>query len=75
MLGYRWTMLGGGDLLVLLVGALGAAMLVGNMAALLRPPARTKAGDLAQAPRGRTVSMAVVGGLACLWTLATLFTR
>ncbi len=50
-------------------------MLVGNMAALFRPPARTKSGDLAQAPRGRTVSMAVVGLLACVWTLATLLTR
>ena len=68
-------MLGGGELLVLLVGALGAAMLVGNMAALFRPPAQTKSGDLAQAPRGRTVSMAVVGLLACVWTVATLLTR
>ena len=68
-------MLGGSDLLVYLVGALGAAMLVGNVAALLRPPARAKIGDLPVAPRNRTVAMAVVGALACLWTIATLLTR
>ena len=75
VLGYGAAMLGGSDLLVYLVGALGAAMLVGNVAALLRPPARAKAGDLPVAPRGRTVTMAVVGALACLWAMATLFTR
>lgn len=67
-------MLGGADLLVMIVGALGAAMLVGNVMALVRPPARVKEGDLAQAPRGRTILMAVVGGLACLWALASLVT-
>ena len=50
-------------------------MLVGNVAALLRPPARAKAGDLPVAPRGRTVAMVVVGALACLWAMATLLTR
>ena len=65
-------MLGGSDLLVLLVAALGAAMLVGNVLALVRPPVQAKDGDLARAPRGRTITMAVVGGLACLWAIASL---
>lgn len=66
-------MLGGNELMQLLLLAFGGAMLVGNVLALVRPPVKPKGkGDLTQAPRGRTIAMAVVGGIATLWALASL---
>ena len=69
---YNRGVLGGPDLMQWLVLAFGGAMLVGNVAALVRPPARRGAATLAQAPRGRTVVMAVIGGIVTLWALASL---
>jgi hypothetical protein len=65
-------LLGGPDLLVYLVLALGGALLVGNVLALVRPPERHEAGELEKAPLARTVVMGVVGGLAALWAVATI---
>ena len=65
-------MLLGDDLLPLLVLALGAAMVFGNVLALVRPPANPKEGELEQAPRGRSIGMAAVGLIAALWALASL---
>jgi len=62
----------GEDLLPLLVLALGAAMVVGNGLAVVRPPAKAKEGELARAPIGRSVVMIVVGLLAVIWAVATL---
>lgn len=62
----------GDDLLPYLVLALGGAMFVGNGLALLRPPPEAKDGDLAEAPRGRTLAMMAVGLVAALWALASL---
>jgi hypothetical protein len=62
----------GEDLLAWLVLAIGAAMAVGSVMAIVRPPDRPKEGDLAQAPMTRSVVMAVVGGLAAVWALASL---
>jgi hypothetical protein len=62
----------GNDLLPLLVLALGGAMCFGNVMALVRPPARPKPGELDRAPRGRTIVMAVIGGIAGLWAIASL---
>ena len=62
----------GKDLLPLLVLALGAAMVVGNGLAVLRPPAKTKPGELARAPRGRSLLMVMIGLMAAVWALATL---
>ncbi len=62
----------GNDLLPLLVLALGGALVVGNTMALIRPPAKPKAGELARAPVGRTVTMLVVGLVAAIWALASL---
>ena len=66
---------GGADLLLYLVLALGAALLVGNVLALVRPPERPREGELTRAPIARTVGMAVLGGIAVLWALATLIVR
>lgn len=62
----------GEDLLAWLVLALGGALAAGNVLALLRPPPEAKDGELARAPVGRTVTMAVVGLVAAVWALASL---
>ena len=91
--------IGGPDLLIWLVLAFGGAMFVGNLLALVRPPAKdeprkdpntprpkhsaglSKSGPnspapaLAKAPRGRTIAMMGVGGIASLWAIATLLSR
>ncbi len=65
-------MLLGDDLLPLLVLALGAAMVLGNVMAIIRPPAEAKEGELERAPRGRSLGMAAIGLLAAVWALASL---
>lgn len=66
-------MLLGENTLVLLVLALGAAMLVGNGMALIRPPERPrKDGDLQRAPVTRSVVMMVIGLTASVWAVASL---
>lgn len=62
----------GEDLLPLLVLALGAAMLFGNLLAIVRPPEQRKEGDLERAPVGRSVGMALLGFVAALWAIASL---
>jgi hypothetical protein len=63
----------GNDLLAWLVLALGGAMAVGNVLALVRPPVRTPAGrDLPRAPLARTALMIVIGAMAAIWALASL---
>lgn len=65
-------MLLGDDLLPLLVLALGGAMAFGNILAIVRPPAERKEGELAAAPRGRSITMASIGLIAAVWALASL---
>lgn len=67
-------LLGGPELMVLIVLALGAAMVVGNVMALLRPPERTPEGDLQRAPVLRSAVMVGVGALAAIWAIASLIT-
>lgn len=62
----------GEDLLAWLVLALGGAMAVGNLLALVRPPAQAKEGDLPRAPASRSLTMAAVGVIAAIWALASL---
>lgn len=62
----------GEDLLPYLVLALGAAMVVGNGLALLRPPPEAKEGELERAPAGRSLAMIAVGLVASIWALASL---
>ena len=62
----------GEDLLAYLVLALGAAMAIGSLAALVRPPDAPKEGELARAPLSRSVVMIVVGLVAAVWALASL---
>ena len=63
----------GEDLLPLLVLALGGAMAVGNLVALVRPPERPRDdGDLARAPVGRSLLFVAIGVIASVWALASL---
>ncbi len=64
----------GKDLLPWLVLALGAAMCIGNVAAVVRPPEgrARQPGELDRAPVVRSVGMAVLGLIAALWALASL---
>lgn len=62
----------GDDLLPLLVLALGAAMVMGNGLALVRPPDQPRQGELERAPAGRSVLMIGIGLLATSWALASL---
>lgn len=63
----------GEDLLAYLVLALGGALAVGNLLAVLRPPEQPRdEGDLERAPVGRSLAMAAVGAVAAVWALASL---
>ena len=71
------TLFLGEDLLVYLVLAFGAALFVGNIAALLRPPTAREgddgeAGEPVRAPVGRSLVMAGLGLLGAVWALASL---
>ena len=62
------------ELLPWIVLALGAAMCLGSVLALMRPPVVRRPGDLERAPVGRSVLFASVGLLASVWAVATLLT-
>jgi hypothetical protein len=63
----------GDDLLAWLVLALGGALLVGNVAAIIRPPAEPREENaLERAPVLRSAVMAAIGLLATVWALASL---
>ena len=63
----------GEDLLSWLVLALGGAMAVGNIVALVRPPDEARHDDdLERAPLARSVVFIVIGAVAAVWALASL---
>jgi hypothetical protein len=64
--------LGGPDILAYLVLALGAAMAIGSVLALVRPPETRREGDLEQAPVARSIAFAAVGLVAAVWALGSL---
>lgn len=66
------TLFLGENLLAWLMLALGGALAVGNGLALVRPPKEARDGELARAPVGRSVVMALAGLVAAIWALATL---
>jgi hypothetical protein len=48
-------------------------MFAGNVAALIRPPKKRRdANDLTKAPVFRSVVMATIGAVACIWALVSL---
>ena len=63
----------GEDLLAWLLLAFGGAMFVGNLAAVFKPrEAPREEGELTEAPKARSIGMALVGLLAALWAFITL---
>jgi hypothetical protein len=63
----------GDDLLPWLLLALGGALFVGSLLAVVRPPERPASdGDLERAPVARSLVMAVIGLIAAVWALASL---
>lgn len=63
----------GQDLLPYLVLAMGGALVVGNVAAIVRPPQQArKEDDLERAPIARSLIMAGLGLIAAVWALASL---
>ncbi len=62
----------GEDLLAWLILAIGGALCIGNVLAVVRPPATTKEGELERAPIGRSVTMAAIGLVAAVWAIASL---
>lgn len=72
----------GDNIIVYLVLALGGALAVGNVAALVRPPSNEKKSDtkkddeentdLEKAPVVRSLVMAIIGATAAVWALASL---
>jgi hypothetical protein len=63
----------GENLLAWLVLAFGGAMFVGNLAAVFRPrQAPREEGELTQAPKARSITMALLGLVAAVWALFTL---
>lgn len=80
----RWAILGqaqddsqlflGKDFLPWMVLAFGAALVIGPLLALFKPPADAdRAGDApVRPPLGRTITMIVIGAIAAVWGLASL---
>lgn len=75
----------GDNLIVYLVLALGGALAVGNIAALVRPPKaqsekpnaqtderESDSTDLDKAPIVRSLVMAIIGATAAVWSIASL---
>ena len=63
----------GEDLLQWLLLALGGALFVGNVAAIVKPPEQRHDDDsLERAPIGRSLVYAGLGLVAAVWALATL---
>ncbi|CAB4729146.1 unannotated protein [freshwater metagenome] len=55
-----------------LILALGGALFVGNLLAIVKPPPAPKEGDLSRAPLSRSIFMGALGFIAAIWALATL---
>lgn len=62
----------GDDLLPWLVLAIGAALAIGTVVAMVRPPRNPRTGDLNRPPVARSALMIAVGTIAAVWGLASL---
>jgi hypothetical protein len=62
----------GEDLIQYLLLALGGALFVGNVMAIVRPPAEQQDDALERAPVVRSLVFAGLGLVAAIWALATL---
>ena len=62
----------GEDLLAWLLLAIGGALAVGNVLALVRPQKDPHEGDLQRPPMARSLVMIAIGSVAAIWGLASL---
>ena len=62
----------GEDILPWMVLAIGGALAVGTIVALVRPPKEQESGDLDRPPMARSVVMIAVGSIAAIWGIASL---
>jgi hypothetical protein len=62
----------GEDILAWLVLAIGGALAVGTVLALVRPPKEHESGDLNRPPMARSIVMIALGTIASIWGLASL---
>ena len=62
----------GDNFVVLLMLALGGALLVGNIMALVRPRNDVADDELERPPLGRSIVMIVIGLIATIWALVSL---
>jgi hypothetical protein len=63
----------GENLIVYLVLALGGALAVGNILAMVKPPEKPQGeNDLQVAPKARSLGMAFIGIIAALWSIVSL---
>lgn len=67
-----FTVFLGENLIEWLLLALGGAMALGNLAALVRPPSRPHAADLARPPLWRGLTYLTIGIVVVVWALAGL---
>ena len=66
------TMFLGENLLAWLLLALGGALGVGNVLAIIRPPLDPETGEPRVVPQGRSGAMAAIGFVVAIWGLASL---
>lgn len=66
----------GEDIIVWLLLALGGALFIGNLMAVVRPPVvQRNEGELSEAPKARSLTMAAIGLIVAIAALAALLTR
>ncbi|MFV2039117.1 MAG: hypothetical protein ACC660_02625 [Acidimicrobiales bacterium] len=63
----------GENLVVLLVLALGGALAVGNILALVKPRQDIEEGELERPPLGRTLVQIAIGLIASIWAIVSFF--
>ena len=66
------------DVMRELVAALGGALFVGNLMALVkasRSPRQAPEGDLAQAPKARTITYMLIGFVVMVWGISSIVTQ
>ncbi len=62
----------GENLVVLMMLALGAALALGNIVALVNPRQDLEDGELARPPLGRSLIQIAIGLVAAIWALVSL---
>ena len=64
----------GDNILPSLVLALGGALAVGTLMALIKPPTNPRDGSLVKPPLRRSLVQIVIGTFASVWALASMLT-